>query len=727
MKKIFRKSQIKIINNSIKANNDKTIKALADLLKEKENQNLSIETLFHQQETLTIIKMILSKIQRDETDIYVLSSLLKTLNNFMQLILEGQPEDYNPIPILKKISYDLECEEYTKNSFVMRVGDYGKNFYIILTGSVSVLVPKNITIKMTRRQYLEHLKMLYKYDEKNLFERTFYNNAGTYSDIKIETVEKEIEKEKNKKKKGDLILELNDEEEDENEDEFTIEKYIKEINAEDIFIEKYNSNEVKIIGYFKVTDLSQGSSFGETALINDNQQRTASIFVKENSIFGTLSSNSYKKCLKDIQEINKKKDIDFIYKSHLFNPISIFVFTQNYWNYFINKKIVNGEYLFKQGQNRDEIYFLQEGEFKIITHNLTHKKVNLIISQLGNFKLEKIDYADVGKEIDITLTYARNGDILGMNDLLYNNKFFCSAICVSKKASFFAINISILKNMFKYYKKVFDNYKKLEIDKKILMIQRFQGIKYSNKNSLSGEFRKDSENIVFWEEKNKEKELKNNDNFDKKYNKLQTYKTVFNKFELSSFPNKETENEKKIDIFSLSKIKINRKSLPPVSSSNSINLTPNVHINHRSKIKIYQRNFYTLNSSNNSIKVNSSRNLENNIRKKIFDIGMSEIEKNIKTKTKDDLITKLIFGKKIKNINNSNYFLVNPEIEKSNEVMNIDKLFKIKSPKILKKSINYFQIGTSGKKNSLLKELSGIKQYNDKKRKITLSLNSERK
>ena len=155
---------------------------------------------------------------------------------------------------------------------------------------------------------------------------------------------------------------------------------------------------------------------------------------------------------------------------------------------------------------------------------------------------------------------------------------------------------------------------------------------------------------------------------------------------------------------------MNRKSLPPVSSSNSINLTPNVHINHRSKIKIYQRNFYTLNSSNNSIKVNSSRNLENNIRKKIFDIGMSEIEKNIKTKTKDDLITKLIFGKKIKNINDSDYFLVSPEMEKSNEVKNIDKLFKIKSPKILKKSINYFQIGTSGKKNSLLKELT-LYQY----------------
>ena len=314
-----------------------------------------------------------------------------------------------------------------------------------------------------------------------------------------------------------MILQLkeNEEEDEEKDEDFTIEKYIKDINAEDIYIEKYNTNEVKIVGYFKVTDLPQGSSFGETALINDNQQRTASIFVKENSIFGILSSNSYKKCLKSIQEINKKKDIDFIFSSQLFNPISIFVFIQNYWNYFIHKKVVSGDYLFKQGQIRDEIYFLQEGEFKLITYNLTHKKVNLIISQLGNFKLEKIDYADVGKGIDISLTYARNGDILGMNDLLYNNKFFCSAICTSKKATFFAINTNILKNMFKLYKKVYDNFKKMEIDKKILMIQRFQGIKYSNKNSLSGEFRKDSENLVFWKEKVKEKEVNNDINLER--------------------------------------------------------------------------------------------------------------------------------------------------------------------------------------------------------------------
>ena len=144
-----------------------------------------------------------------------------------------------------------------------------------------------------------------------------------------------------------MILQLkeNEEEDEEKDEDFTIEKYIKDINAEDIYIEKYNTNEVKIVGYFKVTDLPQGSSFGETALINDNQQRTASIFVKENSIFGILSSNSYKKCLKSIQEINKKKDIDFIFSSQLFNPISIFVFIQNYWNYFIHKKIVSGDYL----------------------------------------------------------------------------------------------------------------------------------------------------------------------------------------------------------------------------------------------------------------------------------------------------------------------------------------------------------------------------------------------
>ena len=37
-----------------------------------------------------------------------------------------------------------------KNSFGVRVGDIGKNFYVLLSGNISVLVPQVITILITK-------------------------------------------------------------------------------------------------------------------------------------------------------------------------------------------------------------------------------------------------------------------------------------------------------------------------------------------------------------------------------------------------------------------------------------------------------------------------------------------------------------------------------------------------------------------------------------------------
>jgi tetratricopeptide (TPR) repeat protein len=238
-----------------------------------------------------------------------------------------------------------------------------------------------------------------------------------------------------------------------------------------------------------------------------------------------------------------------------------------------------GDYLFTQNQERKEIYFLQEGEFKITAYQVTHKKINLIISQLGNFKFDKIDYADIGTGIDIPLTYARKGDILGMDDLLYDNKFFCSAVCISKKASFFALDINIFENICKYYPKVLENYKRIEIDKKVLMIQKFQGVKYTNKNSLSGEFRKDDENAIFWKSSvNDNEDYKQYYlNTEKKYSKLGRFNTIVNSFDKSLLNNRNTIVEKKIDSYTLNKIKLkllkeqNNISLPPINQINDFN------------------------------------------------------------------------------------------------------------------------------------------------------------
>jgi len=763
-RKSLQKGSNKLINTQTKSSDNKLIYQLSKRLRENEKDELITEQIFHNPETLTIIKMILTKYEKDETDIYVLSNYLKSLKSFMLSISQNQSDDFDPIPLLKIMSNNLECEEYLKNTFIMKVGEIGKKFYVILSGNVSVLVPKVLKVLMNKKQYISHLKMLFKYNEINLLERTFYNNSSIYSDIRLEEIKEEKKKKKKKRKKlqkeedKNIISEdeqnniknffipqiinnnkLNNKNEEEKE-EFTLEKYISEINAEDLYEEK-DSNEVKIVGYYKVTNLKHGSSFGEYALINDDQQRTASIFVNENSVFGTLSSNVYKESLKTIQEEIKKKNVEFVFSSQLFNQISIFLFSQNYWNYFIHKKIVSGEYLFKQGEERNKIYFLQDGEFKITANQLNHKKVNLIISQLGNINFEKIEYDDIGKCIDLPISYAKKGDILGMEDLLYNNQFFCSAICITKKASFFSIDYSIFQNICNYYKKVLENWKRMEKDKKVLMIQKLQGLKFTNKNSLSGEFRKENENAIFWKSNiDEDEQLKKYYTKEKKYSKLKTFNTLFHNFDKTLLNNRNTIIEKKIDPYTLNKMRLERKNLPPVKTSNEFNspsnlrnsqkifLTNNdlikenviesygkINDNYSSNRTIFNNNVI----NNNIFNINKLKKNYSNFKEKKKNLGIYELEKSIK-KNKEDIISKMILGKSIEGSLNDPFYLVKPQGEKTEENILYNKINQNKGKKIYNLKVN-----SSVKRSVIMRKLNGLEKYKKNKINVISSLNLE--
>ena len=163
--------------------------------------------------------------------------------------------------LLNNIVSGIKCEEYNENTFLMKVGEIGHSFYVTLSGCVNVIVPKNINVKMSKRQYLFHLKLLYNYNEKYLLEKTFYLNNSFFPTLDIDSIK--IEDKKIKQGKQITI---------------NIDDYISNVNAsnikDDSFEEVYNLN---IIGYYKVTELGKGSSFGEYALLNDDQQRTATI------------------------------------------------------------------------------------------------------------------------------------------------------------------------------------------------------------------------------------------------------------------------------------------------------------------------------------------------------------------------------------------------------------------------------------------------------------------
>ena len=743
-----KKTSIKIQNKTIKKKDNKTIKTLYDILKQREKEKLSSEQIFQQPETFLIIKMILSKYQKDERDIFILINYLQTLKSFMSSILQNEPSDFDSIPLLKEISNDLECEEYTKNSFVMKVGEIGKKFYITLSGCVSILVPKNYNIIMTKNQFINHLRILNKFDEKYLLEKTFFNNLGNFPDLMLENILEEKKKKKKKKKNkkdnnenkkdneneleeikeedneeqfNDIVKNLieennkndnieNEKNEKEEEIKFTLESYLKIINGE--YIEQKNNTiptyEINLLGYFKVTNLNQGSCFGEYALINDNNKRTASIFVNENSIFGILRVDSYKISLKNIQEYNKKIDVEFIFSSQLFNQMTIFYFTQNYWNFFIKRKIQKDDFIFNQGKNRDEIYFLEEGEFLLYINKLTVKKTNLYLSQIGNFEFEKNEFDDIGKEINVNLSYAKKGDILGLNDIIYQNKFICSCICISKKATFFSINFNIFINICKNYPKVFENWKKMDIDKRILMIQRLNNIKYSNKNSLTGEFRKKDENIKFW---NNGKELIKTFEVEKKYSKINEFNTSYDFNIINKINEKEKSSLNNHSKRYLNHSRISKKSLPPIrtpihSYKYNTNLKKIKIKNNKSPINSYNftdNNLLKESPFKSTIINDNNKNQNEQLINKKPDLTLLELKKNVMKNNKKDLISKMILGDNIdeNDIKNDYYYFFNPENE--NEL--IKKKIKIKMRKT--KPITFFnKVKYLGRNNLLLNDIS---------------------
>ena len=457
-------------NTKIKKIGDDIINNFANTLREeKEKDKIKFANLLQSQEFNTILKEILTHAYKKENEIYILNTYLRSLKKFMNIIQFDENETIIE-NFLSKISSNLQSLFLGQNKMLMRIGDQGDYFYIILQGSVSVLVTKTISIYMSQEQYTEQLKILYN-NEPYLYEGTLKLNKKSSYYVNLEEIEfkdpKYILEGKNKVK--------------------SLDEYISFMNGEK-FIDSSSQfhSEVKLMCYFKVTELTQGNSFGEIALIDSKQKRTASIFCNEDCFFGILSSVAYKKSMKKIQEQIKRENIEFVFNTQLFNQISLKFFTQSYWNYFINRRIQKGDFLFKEGFERDEIYFIQEGEIKI-NANLNFEKIEKILHCLmPKYKINK-EKNIVDKNNEIVICFGKKGQILGLGDLLYKNKFYCNAICDSVNANFFAIDVNIFFSIAKNFQDVLSSFKELEDNKKRIMIRRLKTIKFAFKNSLIGE------------------------------------------------------------------------------------------------------------------------------------------------------------------------------------------------------------------------------------------------
>jgi len=264
---------------------------IEQILKEiKENKgDIEKNKLIFTESSFEIIKYILNKINRSELELTLIVNYLKTLDNFIKILKNSE---LNLETLLLKISVDIKCEKISNNSLVVRYGEKGTKFFILLKGIVGILLIKENKLKLTFYEYILHLFRLYLFNEIELFYKTIAKNHLVYN-IEEEEIENFLELYKIHKKNGKLnLLKFNilddmdikhlcyfiesfsqlAKDYKNGKKKYTKEDYInitfpwKDFRINDI---NYKEPYVIIYSYFEVVNLSNGDFFGEIALQNE--------------------------------------------------------------------------------------------------------------------------------------------------------------------------------------------------------------------------------------------------------------------------------------------------------------------------------------------------------------------------------------------------------------------------------------------------------------------------
>ena len=410
---------------------------------------------------------IFSKRNRKEREILIVKHYISKFPKYSEI-----PESKEKNQMLNKICQCLKFEKKPNGHIICCLGEPGDKFYILFKGIVTVLIPQEYDFEITERDYIKHLRRLYRMEEYEILERTIYSNMNIKANVEF----------------YELISNINQHIKDHRVPVNDYLDRIMPITAEEKENEenKIPKLKVKLWNYKKVCDISEGGTFGEVALMDDYSKRTASIVTIEPCIFGTISKNEYQEFIREAEERMRKNNIINLLSHSLFVNVREEIFMKhNYFNLFRYIEYNQGEYIFKQGNKRDEIFFIKEGIVNIemngsislinniinsFGYNINDKQYEKLIKNNSNFRnlYNSVNYYRVFN-ID-------KKDIIGLDEYSYKGQYFVSAKVSSLKCSLFALEIEFLDVLLKD-RVVRENYKNLIPYRIKFMLSRLLKIK----------------------------------------------------------------------------------------------------------------------------------------------------------------------------------------------------------------------------------------------------------
>ena len=263
---------------------------------------------------------ILKKLKKDRTyrDIKLLNEYLTTnLEYFKKLRDETDPNQY------EKTLYVLKYEEVKQGKNIVTYDEEGDKCYVLLEGKISLLKPIYNNETMTMRKYITYLKELDKRDPTtNTRQRLISKNNHIEADVL-------------RLMKTDIYSISDDE------------KY-------NIFVENFE----------KLFEANEGFSFGEAALLH-KQKRNATIRAEKLCKLIYIDKYDYNRVLKEIEK--NRIDIEikqFVKKFNFFSKWGYMNITRLF-SLMTTIELFKGEYLYKQNEDSEFIYFCIDGTYEI--------------------------------------------------------------------------------------------------------------------------------------------------------------------------------------------------------------------------------------------------------------------------------------------------------------------------------------------------------------------------
>ena len=138
------------------------------------NELLTFKTSQDNYLTHTISLLTKPKCERTNIDLHIISGYFVYLNEFYNMIKRNYKDKTKDV--LKQIADVMNYVKYESNELIIRNGDEGKLYYLILNGSVDVFVKKSYHEKLTLNDYYRYIAFLIGYNEIELVNEVINKN-----------------------------------------------------------------------------------------------------------------------------------------------------------------------------------------------------------------------------------------------------------------------------------------------------------------------------------------------------------------------------------------------------------------------------------------------------------------------------------------------------------------------------------------------------------------------